>query len=283
MPGYISPMDLLAPYLQPLTANINQGIGTGINLLNLQHGMEKDRVNAELVRQQIAASKANEARTEALTEKMTAEEARQKTISEAMTKLYDPTITPVYGKEYTPPTPSLPDPNEPLQINPFTNLAGLSPGEIDAAKIAAIPTGTKTVTPNVIYQQKMAIPGLTFKEQMDLGKQEQIEMYQNEMNRIKDEYNNARTDVDRQKIQNQWDMLALKIDSLEKIAANKPDKVSTVAQRMKEFNADRIARGFRPFNYEQYQRYESKLYGPLGRMGIDPGASSGKKSYEAYE
>jgi hypothetical protein len=61
------------------------------------------------------------------------------------------------------------------------------------------------------------------------------------------------------------------------------EKGTPVALRRKEFNEDRQARGLAPFNYEQYQRYESKLFGPLGKMGFDQGSDTGKKSYSDYE
>lgn len=46
MANYINPADLLAPFMTPLTSNINQGIGTGINLVKLNEEVKKEKMLA---------------------------------------------------------------------------------------------------------------------------------------------------------------------------------------------------------------------------------------------
>lgn len=161
MANYVSPMDLIAPYLTPLAANVNQGIDTGVKLVNLQNSIDKERMMRPYYEQLVSASKANEARTEALTTRTTADEARKARVSAAYENLFAPTpeMKNVYP-EYQQPVDTAPHEEGPL-----------SPSELSAVSAVAAPTSVPTgaTVPSLpSLQQMLAVPGQTVEERQKI-------------------------------------------------------------------------------------------------------------------
>ena len=234
MAGYINPIELIAPYLTPINGSINAGLGLGLNLLKQQNDTAHNNANIGLINQQVAASKAAEARTIADTEAKAAELVRQGKIMDYITGL----------TAGTPPIAT----QAPLVLPDNSGQTAVPvdyenpPSPVTAVKATPIPMPTAAIQPQTVRRvpsvaELLSTPGLNFKEFSDFRKQGMTEenqaainsardeanrireQYGIEQNRLRDLYNQARTETDRQKIQNQWDMLSVKIDSMERIAA----------------------------------------------------------------